>query len=134
MMRRVAQRRTPGEQAVAALLRGGGHYYRLNNRRLPGSPDLSNLSKGWAIFVNGCFWHGHKNCRKTKASSSPRIPARHSSFWRKKINDNRGRDARKCRELRRLGLRVVIIWECQLRTADKVDDRLRRVLRTNDRR
>ncbi len=134
MMRRVGQQRTPVEQAASAILWGLGHHYRLNNRRLPGSPDLSNQSEGWALFVNGCFWHGHKNCPKTKGGPSPRVPALHRRFWTKKIKDNRKRDARKCRELRRLGLRVVIVWECQLKRTDKVIERLRRVLGGNDRR
>lgn len=130
MMRRVGQRRTPAERAVTSILRCLGHRYRLNNRRLPGSPDLSNQSEGWAVFVNGCFWHGHKNCRKTKAGSSPRVPLLHQRFWTKKIEGNRQRDASKCRQLRKLGFRVVIVWECQLRSADKVEDRLRLTLGT----
>ena len=132
MMSRVAQGKTPCERIVAEIVRGIGQRYRLNNRLLPGSPDLSNQSKGWAVFVNGCFWHGHKNCPKTKSVRSSRIPARHSRFWTKKIAGNRLRDARKCRELRKLNLRVAIIWECQLRNADKVRVRLERVLGYRD--
>jgi len=128
MMRRVGQRRTPIERAAAALLTRMGFRYRLNNRRLPGSPDLSNRSQGWAIFVNGCFWHGHKNCSKTKGGGTPRIPALRHRFWQVKIEGNRQRDARKCHELRELGLRVAIIWECQLKRADKVEERLRHLL------
>jgi DNA mismatch endonuclease (patch repair protein) len=128
MMRRVGQRRTPIEQAVGALLTSMGRRYRFNNRRLPGSPDLSNQAQGWAIFVNGCFWHGHKNCAKTKGGRVSRIPILRRKFWKAKIEENRRRDARKCRQLRDQGFRVAIIWECQLRQADKVEERLKRML------
>ena len=128
MMRRVARGGTPCERMVASMVTGLAKHYRLNSRSLPGSPDLSNRRRGWAIFVNGCFWHGHKNCPKTKSKGSPRVPERNRRFWKKKMAANRERDARKCRELRALGLTVLIIWECQLRNADKVMQRLKRVL------
>lgn len=127
-MRAVRQRGTPFERRIAAAVRRLGHYYRLNNRRLPGSPDLSNAKRGWAIFCNGCFWHGHKNCGKTKSGTGARVPARHAAFWRAKIAGNRARDARKCRELRAAGFRVLVVWECQLREAARLEDRLRRWL------
>jgi DNA mismatch endonuclease (patch repair protein) len=126
MMRRVKQRRTPPELRVASLLRELGVRYRLNNRRLPGSPDFSNQASGWAIFVNGCFWHGHKNCAKTKSGTRSRVPVQNRRFWRAKIADNRRRDARKCWQLRRLGLRVAIVWECSLRDVEVLRLRLAR--------
>lgn len=128
MMRKVRQRATPLERAVAAIVTKLGYRYRLNHRGLPGSPDLSNQTHGWAIFVNGCFWHGHKNCVKTKSDSGPRVPRRNRRFWTNKILDNRRRDARKCRELRALGFRVLIVWECQLREPGKLERRLARAL------
>lgn len=134
MMRGVAQGGTPCERTVAAMVSETGRRYRLNSRSLPGSPDISNRRRGWAIFVNGCFWHGHKNCPKTKSKRSPRIPGSNKRFWKKKLAGNRERDARKCLQLRALGVTVLIIWECQLRNADKVRDRLMRILERNDRR
>lgn len=131
MMRKVRQRATPLERTVAAIVTRLGYRYRLNHRGLPGSPDLSNQTRGWAIFVNGCFWHGHKNCVKTKSDSGPRVPRRNRRFWTKKILDNRRRDARKCRELRALGFRVLIVWECQLRESWKLERRLARALEGN---
>jgi DNA mismatch endonuclease, patch repair protein len=134
MMRQVARARTPGERAVASIVRELGIRYRLNRRTLPGAPDLSNRRQGWAIFVNGCFWHAHKNCPKTKAGPVPRVPVRNRRFWKKKLAGNRRRDARNIRELRKLGLKVIVIWECHLRDADKVKQRLRRALAPDDRR
>ena len=55
------------ELATRAILRSLGFYYRVRNRDLPGSPDIANRRRKWAVFVNGCFWHGHKNCPKTKS-------------------------------------------------------------------
>jgi DNA mismatch endonuclease (patch repair protein) len=127
-MRRVGRRRTPCERVVGTILARIGKRYRFNNGHLPGTPDLSNQRWGWAIFVNGCFWHGHKNCAKTKARAAPRVPRRHRSFWASKIEANRNRDARKCWELRSIGIKVIIVWECQLRKAKQVQERLSRAL------
>ena len=115
MMRSVRQRDTVPEIRVRQLVSQLGYRYRLNRRDLPGSPDLSNETRGWAIFVHGCFWHGHRNCKKTKGGRSGRVPAKNSSFWSEKLAANRARDARKSRELRRAGFRVLTIWECELR-------------------
>ena len=128
MMRAVGQRDTAPELAVRAILRDMGVSYRVRNRDLPGSPDIANRSRGWALFVNGCFWHGHRNCAKTKGGRRPRIPASNRSYWGKKIPENRQRDARKCRELRQRGFKVMIVWECELHDHTALRDRLRRGL------
>lgn len=123
-MKSVAQRSTKPELAVRKLATSLGLRYRLNNRRLAGSPDLSNQHQGWAIFVNGCFWHGHKNCSKTKSGRNVRIPVTNRRFWRLKIAQNRSRDAEKCWRLRAAGLSVMLIWECQLRNPERVLKRI----------
>ncbi len=128
MMRAVAQQGTPPEMAVRGILRGLGVGYRIHNRDLPGSPDIANRSRRWAVFVNGCFWHGHKNCEKTKGGRTSRIPRKNAGFWQEKLVANRRRDARKCRELRRQGFDVLIVWECQLRAPEPVRERLRRLI------
>ncbi|MBL1256842.1 MULTISPECIES: very short patch repair endonuclease [Methylocystis] len=107
LMRRVRRRGTSAELTVAALCREAGLSYRLNVKSLPGAPDLANKTKRWAIFVNGCFWHRHKNCRLAT------IPKRNQAFWLNKFADNRARDARKVKELRSLGFRVAIVWQCE---------------------
>src|SRR5262245_8630702 len=81
LMRRVRQRNTPVEQSVAAILRKLGKRYRLNVRSLPGSPDLSNKTERWAVFANGCFWHGHKNCAKSRTKAKPVVPRHNTAFW-----------------------------------------------------
>jgi DNA mismatch endonuclease Vsr len=77
-------------------------------KALPGSPDFANVSKCWTVFVNGCFWHHHTNCKRAT------IPRNNEAFWRSKFKANRSRDARAVTELRRRGFRVIILWECQL--------------------
>lgn len=120
MMRRVRRSGTPGEVAIARLCREAGLSYRRNVGALPGSPDLANKSKRWAIFVNGCFWHAHRNCPLATK------PKRNANFWTSKFSDNRNRDARKIRELRQRGYRVAIFWQCELRDEGAVRSRLQR--------
>jgi DNA mismatch endonuclease, patch repair protein len=110
-MSRVRQHGTEAELTVAAMLRQLGIYYRLNVTSLPGSPDFANRKMKWAIFVNGCFWHQHTGCKRAT------VPKTNKDFWRGKFSTNRLRDARAIRELRRLGFRVSLIWECQTEDA-----------------
>jgi DNA mismatch endonuclease, patch repair protein len=106
-MARVRQRNTAAEGAVAKVLRDIGVAYRLNARSLPGSPDFANRRRRWAIFVHGCFWHQHTGCPKAT------VPKRNRDFWLEKFTTNRQRDARSVKQLRQMGFRVFVIWECQ---------------------
>jgi len=107
LMQRVRRSGTLPEDEVAKICRGLGLAYRRNVKTLPGSPDLANKSRRWAIFVNGCFWHAHTGCKKAT------VPKRNNPFWISKFEANRRRDAKKIRKLRELGYRVVLIWECE---------------------
>ena len=107
LMQRVRQKATPAEKLVADVCRELGLHYRLNVKTLPGSPDLANKSLKWAIFVNGCFWHHHTSC------SLGTMPRRNGKFWSEKFRTNRLRDARKIRQLRAQGYRVVVVWQCE---------------------
>lgn len=128
IMRSVGRRDTRPELIVRRLVRDLGVFYRIENRDLPGSPDIANRSRGWAIFVNGCFWHGHRNCRRTKGGKNRIIPRSNQKFWMEKIEGNRARDERKQRELRRLGFRVLTVWECEIAKPESLPRRLRRFL------
>lgn len=121
-MGRVRQKGTKPEQAVRTILTMLGLRYRLDNRDLPGSPDIANRSRGWVVFVHGCYWHRHKGCRLATT------PTRNRDFWVAKFEANVKRDARVRRQLQALGYRVVTVWECQTRDADKVALRLTRLL------
>ena len=118
-MKRQRRSDTAPELAVRRVVSAAGVGYRLNNSKLPGSPDLSNLAQGWAIFVHGCFWHGHRNCKRAT------VPKGNRAFWIAKIAANRARDSKKCRELRKKGLKVLTVWECKTRNADLLASLLR---------
>lgn len=123
LMAAVRRQSTSPELVVRRLLRQSGFRYRANVRSLPGSPDLviSKLRK--AVFVNGCFWHGHEACRLAK------LPKTRRKWWSEKIDANRRRDRRKILELRALGWKVISIWQCELDEEPRVASRLRRFLR-----
>lgn len=108
-MRNIGQSGTLPELVVRSFLRSEGIRYRCNCRNLPGSPDLANRSKGWALFVHGCFWHGHHGCPRAT------LPKRNRDFWLRKIQANQERDKVKEEALRRFGLSVVTVWECEIR-------------------
>jgi DNA mismatch endonuclease, patch repair protein len=99
---------TTPELRARELVAAFGVRYTLNNRDLPGSPDLANRRRRWAIFVHGCFWHRHPRCPR---ASSPR---RNASLWSAKFRRNLRRDRDALRELRAIGYRVLILWECEL--------------------
>ncbi|TVQ29833.1 MAG: DNA mismatch endonuclease Vsr [Geminicoccaceae bacterium] len=106
-MRRVRQVGTRAELIVRAWLRRHGLAYRIAPRTLPGRPDLANCRQGWALFVHGCFWHAHDGCRRAT------VPKRNRAFWQAKLDGNRRRDRAKARALEALGLRVLVVWECE---------------------
>lgn len=113
----VKSKNTKPEIWVRKYLFACGFRYRINVKRLPGTPDIVLPKYKTAIFVNGCFWHGHKNCRYFV------IPKTRTEWWLDKINRNIERDQANFRALKKLGWRVVTIWECQLKPAI-IDDTL----------
>ena len=119
-MSRVRQRGTGPELATRRALSALGLRYRLNNRDLPGSPDMANRRHRWAVQVAGCYWHRHKGCSRATT------PKTNRDFWLRKFAANVARDKRTARALRRLGFRVVVVWECQTERADALRGRLRR--------
>ena len=118
----VKHTRTAPEEKVAKLLRTLGIKYSRNVKSLPGQPDFVVKSKSTVIFVHGCFWHGHPNCKLA------RRPKTNRKFWEQKVVDNRKRDRRKERLLRELGWHVITIWQCKLRDSDQVLRRLEKML------
>lgn len=100
---------TKPEMIVRKYLFSHGFRYRLNHPRLPGRPDIVLRKYHTCIFVNGCFWHGHKGCKYYV------IPKSNTEFWTNKINRNIARDERVQKELAQMGWHCITIWECDLK-------------------
>jgi DNA mismatch endonuclease, patch repair protein len=120
-MSRVRGCDTQPEMVVRRTLHRLGYRFRLHAPSLPGRPDLVFPSRKKAIFVHGCYWHGHA-CKYGRAQSKT-----NRSFWREKLRRNRERDARATRLLRRQGWSVSVIWECAIKRA-KWEPRVMRFL------
>lgn len=115
---------TKPEMLVRRYLHAMGFRYGLHNKKLPGSPDIVLRRLRTVIFVNGCFWHGHEDCRYY------RLPKSNVDFWQTKIERNRARDARDMEALRKRGWRVIVVWECSLRTVALREQTLRELADT----
>lgn len=105
-MATVRGKNTKPEVLVRSLIHRLGYRFRLHYRNLPGSPDIVFPSRKKVIWVHGCFWHLHRNCRIAH------IPKAHRAYWKAKLERNRERDAINKRKLRRLGWDYLVLWEC----------------------
>ncbi len=110
-MSRISGKATKPELIVRRWLWNHNYRYRLNVKGIPGKPDIVLRKYRTAIFVNGCFWHGHEGCKIY------RVPKSNTDFWIKKIVRNRERDHKEHKALHDAGWHVIIIWECQLKKA-----------------
>lgn len=108
-MSRIRGKATKPELLVRSWLWNHGYRYRLNVKSVPGKPDIVLRKYRTAIFVNGCFWHGHEGCSKYT------IPKSNTDFWMKKVKYNRERDQKQYSALHNAGWQVIVIWECQLK-------------------
>lgn len=108
-MAAIRSKDTKPELIVRRYLFGRGFRYRLNHPRLPGHPDLVMRKYRTVIFVNGCFWHGHEDCKHYV------MPKTNTDFWRKKIERNKARDKAEQRRLAEMGWHCITVWECQLK-------------------
>ena len=111
---RVRQKDTAAELLVRSLLHRLGYRFRVGGAGLPGRPDVTNISRGWVVLVHGCYWHAHPGCPRAT------VPKRNRAFWRAKFSANQARDRRVARELRAMGLRVVVVWECDIQGRPQV--------------
>jgi DNA mismatch endonuclease (patch repair protein) len=121
-MRAVKGRDTTPELVIRKLLRPLAPGYRLHRADVPGKPDIVYLGRKAAIFVHGCFWHGH-DCPR-----GARMPKANADYWAAKIGRNRARDARVRRELAETGWRSLVVWECELRDERALAGRLKAFL------
>ena len=121
-MRQVRGWDTKPELLVRRWLHREGFRFRLHRADLPGKPDIVLPRHGAVIFVHGCFWHGHQGCPRSA------LPVSNRAYWETKIGRNIERDQRNQRRLRRLGWRVMTLWECRLKDEQGLEKRLRRFL------
>ena len=117
-MSSIRGKNTKPEILVRKGLHARGFRFRLNNRKLPGSPDIVLPKYGVAIMVNGCFWHGHKGCRYATR------PKTNIEFWETKIARNQHRDEVTAAHLEALGWTVITVWECELRKNAGMNEKL----------
>ena len=124
VMASIRSKATKPEQRVKRILRALGEPYRSNVVALPGKPDFVLRRKGLLVFVHGCFWHQHTGCRLA------RVPKSRPDYWPEKLSNNRARDRRIKRTLKRLGWRVITVWECETFDEEKLERLLTRRLFT----
>jgi DNA mismatch endonuclease (patch repair protein) len=117
-MSKIKNRNTKPELAVRSLLHRMGYRFRLHRADLPGKPDIVLSRYKTAIFVHGCFWHRHKDCRFAYT------PKSRVDFWLKKLESNVTRDIQVKSDLELLGWRVITVWECELRLPEQLAARL----------
>jgi len=116
-MSKISGRDTKPEIAVRKILFSKGFRFRINDKRYPGKPDIVLPKYKTAIFIHGCFWHGH-SCKRGE------LPETNHEFWEKKILDTKKRDKQKLEELESLGWDVKVIWQCELSTKELRDSKL----------
>lgn len=109
MMSGIKGKDTKPEILIRQLLHRAGYRFRLHRKDLPGRPDIVLSRYNAALFVNGCFWHGHEDCHLFG------LPKSRQDFWKVKISGNQVRDLRKQKELFERGWRVGVVWECTLK-------------------
>lgn len=124
LMAKVRGKDTGPERMVRSLLQRAGYRFRLHVSELPGTPDIVLPRLRAVVLVHGCFWHRHKGCKEATT------PKTHRKYWADKFARNIANDRKHSRELRRLGWRVIVIWECHLKHPDRVQSRLQRLLKS----
>lgn len=123
-MSRIRSVDTAPEMLVRRLLHRLGYRFRLHRKNLPGKPDIVFVSRKKAIFVHGCFWHQHPDCREG------RLPGSREEYWRPKLLRNVERDRQHQEQLHALGWDSLIIWECETGDVDRLERLLQGFLKS----
>lgn len=110
------------EVIVRSMVHGMGYRYRLHLKDLPGKPDLVFRSRKKIIEVRGCFWHQHRGC------SEAHLPKSRTDYWLPKLARNKQRDKENCKQLQKLGWRVLVVWECEIEDTKRLSTTLRKFL------
>ena len=126
-MAAIKSKDTKPEIVIRKLLFSKGYRYRNNCKSIIGKPDIFLRRYNTAIFIHGCYWHRHKNCRIAY------VPKTNLEFWNKKFSDNQERDAIVQKQLKEAGIKCLIIWECVCRKMMKDDAYARQIIETAER-
>ena len=121
-MSRVGRSDTKPEKSVRSILHKLGYRFRIQNRNLPGSPDICLSRYMTVVFVHGCFWHRHRDCKYASTPKTRRV------FWTKKFEANMARDRNVKRQITRMGWTHLTIWQCELKNPERLLNRLMRTL------
>lgn len=113
-MSRIRDKGSTAEMKLRRLIHGIGFRYRLHVKELPGKPDLVFPSRRAVIFMHGCFWHRHEGCKLA------RLPKSKLDFWKPKLEANKERDLLHQQQLRDLGWRILVVWECEMIYTERV--------------
>ncbi|MCK4782312.1 MAG: DNA mismatch endonuclease Vsr [Desulfobacteraceae bacterium] len=122
IMSHIRSKNTIPEKTVRSLLHRMGFRFSLHRSDLPGKPDIVLPKYAAVVFVNGCFWHHHRGCKEAT------IPKSNISFWEQKLTSNVQRDKKHRKELRKMGWKVIVVWECELKKQEKLSKRLKKAL------
>ena len=115
-MSRVKSKDSNAEKIVRSIAHRLGYRFRIHRKDLPGTPDIVFPSKKKVIFVNGCYWHGHR-CKRGK-----RLPKSNTQYWTSKIERNIQRDKRNIKALKKLGWDILVIWECKINNEENISN------------
>ncbi|MFC2004858.1 very short patch repair endonuclease [Chloroflexota bacterium] len=121
-MSRIRSKNTAPELAVRQMLTKSGVRYRLHLMSLPGKPDITIARRKTIIFINGCFWHQHENCKRRS------MPKTNVGYWHNKLQRNVDRQQAHILDLKNQGWKVGIIWECQTKNEARLNDALQSIL------
>lgn len=121
-MSRIRSKNTKPEVLIRKYLHGKGFRFRINVKNLPGKPDIVLSKYKTVIFINGCFWHGHENCKYFV------IPKTRTEWWLEKINRNKENDEKALTALRLKGWRIINVWECELKNTQVFSERAEKLL------
>ena len=118
VMSRIKSRNTKPEKLVRSMMHSLGYRFRLHDKNLPGKPDIVLKKHQVAVFVNGCFWHQHKGCKKAAH------PKSNNEYWDKKLSSNSERDLLNMKSLKSLGWKCFVVWECETRNPEILTNKI----------
>jgi len=123
IMSRIRSYDTEPELKMRSIVHRMGYRFRIHQDKLPGNPDIVLAKHKKAIFIHGCFWHGHKGCPRSKR------PTSNISFWQDKLDKNQERDKRVQKELRHLGWKYLVIWQCEIKKTERLKKKIESFLK-----